>query len=149
MWLPSPTLPVWMCSSLPHAWPQQLSVAPGWRSICCQGNPRPVLAPGAGPLRSRRAELRAGARFGSGCSAGIPHALHGSPLHTLGTEIHAKKKKKNRENARYWLLALTILQVGHDTHAGHHTLARILKDLDVPECTLETSPGSGGENRPL
>lgn len=30
------------------------------------------------------------------------------PTHTLGTEIHAK-------NARYWLLALTILQVEHHT----------------------------------
>lgn len=37
-------------------------------------------------------------------------ALHASsyPTHTLGTEIHAK-------NARYWLLALTILHVEHHT----------------------------------
>lgn len=49
------------------------------------------------------------------------------PTHTLGTEIHAK-------NARYWLLALPILQVEADLtphslapHAGHHTLPLILQ----------------------
>lgn len=55
--------------------------------------------------------------LGSGCNAGIPQALHFTahtvahtslPMHTLGTEIHAK-------NARYSLLELMILQVGHNT----------------------------------